>query len=131
MLIITVHRATHQILCAAIAAVTLATSAAWASPNVYRYAPDPNAKEKAQRQLDHLAAAHERIAPAVAKDTTFMTLMGSEGWENINPTLRVDDDDKFKSTCMYGWFDAGKFNAFRANNLAANGHYDEAIAEIN
>lgn len=96
-----------------------------------RYIPDPNAKEKALDQLEKLGAAHQNIPPSITKDATFQTLMGSENWEHVNRSLRIDEDDKFKSNCLFGWFEAGKFEAYRANNLAANGHFGEAIAEIN
>lgn len=116
-------------LLATIAAGTFALNAAWGSPG--SYIPDPSAREKIKSQLDELGKAHEAIAPEVAKDTTFLTLMGTERWQHTNKSLRTDDDDKFKAWCMYGWFDAGKYNSYRAMNLAASEHYDEAIIEIN
>lgn len=101
---------------------------AWAAPGIY--VPDPNAKEKMKDQQMFVGLAHKDLPSAIAKDSVFQQLMGSERWEHVNRHLRTDEDDKFKAWCLTGWFEAGKFDAYRASNLAASGHVDEAIVEI-
>lgn len=71
------------------------------------------------------------IDPCIAQDSTFHILMEEEPWERSKPSLRKDRDDIPKFHCAYGWGDAGRQNQFRAMNLAASGHYKEAINEIN
>lgn len=92
--------------------------------------PNSNAKARVKDQQKFVGITYEKLPLAIAKDHTFQQLMGSEPWESVNLSLRTDEDDKFKAWCLSGWFDAGKFEAYRANNLAASGHFDEAIREI-
>ncbi len=112
----------------AIAFAAATTDVAWAAPGIY--IPDPNAKEKTEDQQAFVGLSHKDLPSAIAKDSIFQQLMGSERWEHVNRHLRTDEDDKFKAWCLTGWFDAGKFEAYRAGNLAASGHFDEAITEI-
>lgn len=96
-----------------------------------RYIPDLNAREKLIEQQEFLRITHDELPAAISTDSTFQTLMGLERWEHTVRSHRTDESDKFKAWCLTGWFDTGRFEAYRADNLAASGHVDEAIEEIN
>lgn len=71
------------------------------------------------------------IDPCIAEDSVFHILMEDEPWECSKRSIRRDQDDIPRFYCAHGWGDAGRQNQFRAKNLAASGHFQEALNEIN